>query len=112
MQVVNDEKMTYLPLPRFPSVRQDLTLKVGADQAFVDLMKGVDKALSANAPDDTLIKVVPLGVYQANDDKAHKNVSFRINVTGTNRTLTDQEVTHIVEAVVVTVREQFGAEPL
>lgn len=101
---------TYLPLSKFPSVRQDLTLKVSVDVPFVDLATAVDTALSTSLPDNSQAKLEPFGIYQSSDDTAHKNVTFRLTVTSTNRTLTDKEVNAMVAAAVTAVQAQYGAE--
>lgn len=100
----------YQPLLKFPTVRQDLTLKVASDQPFAAVEQLVDTELGANAPDDSHIALDPLGIYQADDDQAHKNISFRISVTGTNRTLTDKEVAKTVAAIARAAHQQLGAE--
>lgn len=100
----------YFPLSKYPTVWQDLTLKVKAEQRFVEVHDIVDKALGTNAPDDTHIRLENIGIYQANDDVAHKNVTFRVHITGQNRTLTDKEVTKTVEAIADEAKQKVGAE--
>jgi phenylalanyl-tRNA synthetase beta chain len=103
------DNTTYATLSRFPSVSQDLTIRVAVDMAFAELYKFVDTELGANAPDDTHIELKAVGVYQGKDDLAHKNVTFRIVITAENRTLTEQEVTKVVDAIAAAAHEQLGA---
>jgi phenylalanyl-tRNA synthetase beta chain len=112
MQAASAKNANYSPLSRFPTVRQDLTLKVSVDRAFSELNQCVGKALYANAPENSLLKLEPLGTYQAENDNTHKNISFRIMVTGTNRTLTDKEVAKLVDAVAAAAHEKLNAERL
>lgn len=101
---------SYSPLLKFPSVWQDVTLRVAAEQSFGELRMVVDKALGANAPEETAIKLYDVGIYQAKDDQAHKNVTFRVYITGLNRTLTDKEVGKTVEAIAAEAKQKLGAE--
>jgi phenylalanyl-tRNA synthetase beta chain len=101
---------SYVPLSKFPAVWQDLTLKVKADQPFDQLHELVDKALAANAFDDTTTQLDNIGVYQATDEATHKNVTFRIHITGFNRTLTDKEVNKVVDAIAAQAQQKLGAE--
>lgn len=102
----------YLPLRKFPTVWQDLTLKVASDQPFADVKELVDTELGTNAPDDSHITLESLGIYQSKDDTAHKNISFRISVTGQNRTLTDKVVGQTVAAIAAAANKQLGAEQI
>lgn len=100
----------YLPLSKFPTVRQDLTLKVASDKPFAQVETLVSKELAGNALADSKVMLQPLGIYQASADASHKNISFRISVTGQNRTLTDQEVAKTVSAIVAAAKAELGAE--
>ncbi len=100
----------YLPLPRFPTVWQDLTLKVTAEKSYAEVRGFVHRALEANAPHDTLIRLDDVGIYQAKGDQAHKNITFRVRITGQNRTLTDKEVSRVVEAIAGAAQKDLAAE--
>ncbi len=104
------QQSSYVPLSKFPSVWQDVTLRVKTEQPFNELAALVDTQLGAHAPNDTHIQLQPVGIYQAKDDVVHKNVTFRITITGLNRTLTDKEVAKTVEAIVAAAKDQLGAE--
>jgi phenylalanyl-tRNA synthetase beta chain len=110
LQAVTTDNTAYVPLSKFPSVRQDLTLKVAADLPFDKLYAVVDKARSATAPDDTHSKLETLGIYQAPEDQAHKNISFRITIAGLNRTLTDKEVATVLDNIAAEAQDSSGAE--
>ena len=101
---------SYLPLLRFPKVEQDITLKVQAKLSHQELYEFVDKELGANAPDNTHIRLETVDIYQKEDDTANKQVSFRVTITGTNRTLTDKEVNGVLEAIAVAAKTKLKAE--
>ena len=101
---------SYLPLPRFPKVVQDITLKVAADLSFAELYEFVDKETGANAIDETLIQLDPLDIFQRPDDREHKQVTFRFTTTSYARTLTDAEVAKILDNVAAAAKDKFNAE--
>ncbi len=102
----------YQPLSRFPSVHQDITLRVAQETAFADVSRVVDEALRTNAPDESLCSLESLSIYRSNDDDAHKNLTFRITVTPQDRTLTDKETSLVIAAIATAAHEQCGAEQL
>lgn len=112
LDAVNPKQPNYLTLLRFPSVKQDITLKVAADKSFTEVYSCTDKALGINAPDDSHIALEPIGIYQSPDDMAHKHYSFRVKITGLNRTLTDKEVTTVLDAIAAEAQTKLGAERL
>lgn len=102
--------VSYLTLPRFPSVRQDITLKVPAEMAHQELYDFVNKELGANAPDETHVRLEPIDIYQKDDDTAGKQITLRISITATNRTLTDKEVNLVLESIAAAAKTKYGAE--
>lgn len=110
IELLQSEKVMYNALSRFPTVWQDLTLKVASTIEFAKLQSCVDKALGANAPDETHVQLEGTGIYQSADDPDHKNITFRIRITGQNRTLTDQEVSKVVDAMAAAAQQDLGAE--
>ncbi len=100
--------LAYAPLSRFPGVKQDITLKVPAEHNYQQVEELLGKELSANAPKDTLSDLAPMGVYQK--EEGHKHFTFRVTVTGTNRTLTDKEVAGVLDAIAAVAKSKLHAE--
>jgi phenylalanyl-tRNA synthetase beta chain len=101
---------SYIPLERFPSVKQDMTLKVPAQLAYEQVETFIQKAYGAHALDNTLIYLEPIDIYQKTDDGDSKNITFRLTTTGTDRTLTDKEVNTMLEAIAQAAKTELGAE--
>jgi phenylalanyl-tRNA synthetase beta chain len=110
LDVVVPAKTTYLPLQRFPSVTQDLTLRVASSTLFGDVARLLATELRAQAPEHSQITLDSVGAYQSPDDTEHKNLTFRITITAKNRTLTESEVTKTVEALATAAQAQVGGE--
>lgn len=88
---------SYRPLSRFPSVSQDITLKVARDVAYADLETIVREVVSEQGS-EYVIDHEPLSVYQSESD-GDKAVSFRLIVANNERTLTDSDVSKIIDAI-------------
>ncbi len=96
----------YRPLPRYPSVVRDVTLLVGRDVAFAELVEAAD---SERIPDYAGAKLV--GTYEGQnipDDK--RSVTLRIEYRSAGGTLRDEAVEERHRALVDSLVEKFDAE--
>jgi phenylalanyl-tRNA synthetase beta chain len=100
----------YVPLFKFPGVKQDITLKVSVGLAYEELYGFIDKELAIQAPDNTNIRLEPIDIYQKAGDTKHKQITFRVTITDPRRTLTDKEVASVLDAVAASVKTKFKAE--
>ena len=100
----------YRPLSRFPSVKQDVTLKVSAKLPFDKLYNFVSEAYATAATDATYTQMDLVDIYQKPNEQDHKNVTFRLITTGKDRTLTDKEVNKILDAVAEVAKTELSAE--
>jgi phenylalanyl-tRNA synthetase beta chain len=101
---------SYVPLPRFPKVIQDITLRVPADVPYRQVYETVWSGLMSAQPVETLPTLSPLGVYRAKDDISYKNISFRLTISSYQKTMTDAEVSVMLDAAAKLAHDQFGAE--
>jgi len=103
----------YIPIPRFPKVTQDITLKVKADlpyQTLYDFVaKAVDEAVH-NIGGSSQRRLDERDIYQAPDDVAHKQVTFRLEIASYDRTLTDKEVNALLDSVAEAAKSDLDAE--
>lgn len=110
LQAGADAGNSYVPLPRFPKVTQDITLKVAANLPYQELYQFVWDELAKVQPEHTLPTLGPLDIYQREDDAEHKQVSFRLAIASFERTMTDTEVNNLLDTVAAAAKEKFGAE--
>lgn len=99
----------YQPLPRFPRVTQDMTLKVPADLSYQELFGFVWDELGKIQPENTLPELGPLDIFQKETDKKSKQITFRLNIASYERTLTDTEVNKLLDDVAAAAKVKFGA---
>ena len=99
----------YSPLPRFPKVTQDMTLKVPADLSYQELFDFVDAELAKARPKNTLSSLSPVDIFQREDNQKHKQVTLRLTIASYDRTLTDAEVNKLLDEAAVAAKTQLHA---
>lgn len=99
----------YLALPRFPKVAQDITLRVPADHSYRQVYDAIWKEL-ANREDNALVSLVPLDIYRREDDTGHKRITLRLTMASYEKTLTDSEVSGLLDTIVAAAKAQYGYE--
>jgi phenylalanyl-tRNA synthetase beta chain len=101
---------TYVPLPRFPKVEQDICLKVASDLPFQELADLVGKALHDARDPQTHAVVTPLDAFVREDDPSHKQITFRVSIAHYEKTMTDTEVSGLLDKVTEAAKAAFSAE--
>jgi phenylalanyl-tRNA synthetase beta chain len=99
----------YLPIPRFPKVEQDISLKVPAKLLYGELFDFVRATIESLKPAETLASLEPLDIYQREDDEAHKQVALRLSIASYERTMTAEEVNGLLNKVAEAAKDKFGA---
>ncbi len=100
----------YNPLPRFPKVSQDITLKVTATQPFLPLYQFVVDTSERLRPEKTISYLWVLDIYQREDDVEYKQITFRLEIASFEKTMTDKEVTTLLGLVANAAKDELGAE--
>jgi phenylalanyl-tRNA synthetase beta chain len=110
LEAQNDN--TYVPLPRFPKVEQDLSLRVPVSLGYGELASMITVELMELKPDETILGVKAVDIYQPENLKDNKHITIRITVVSYERTLKAEEVNGLLDKVAAVAGEQFGAERL
>ncbi|MDQ2976380.1 MAG: phenylalanine--tRNA ligase subunit beta [Acidobacteriota bacterium] len=106
--LLDSEKRTiqYRPLPRYPSVVRDLTLLLGRDVSFSELVQAID---SEHIVDYSRTKLV--GTYEGeNIPEGKRSVTLRIEYRSDERTLRDEEVEERHRQLIDSLVEKFSAK--
>ncbi|HEX5447967.1 MAG TPA: phenylalanine--tRNA ligase subunit beta [Candidatus Saccharimonadales bacterium] len=101
----------YRPLNRFPELEQDFCLRSSTGQNYqelTDFMVANLETLSAERGYQFRIK--PLDVFQKPNDKQHKQTTWRIVLSHPLRTLTNQEVNHLMDQLAAQAKKVLSAE--
>ena len=99
---------SYRPLSKFPSVWQDITLKAPNSVTYSDLYDLVNTELAASAPQESSTDLAGYDIFQKDD--SHRQTTFRVTITAADRTLTDKEVSQVLDNVAAQVKSKVGAE--
>ena len=97
---------SYTPLSRYPSVDRDICFQVDDDVLYADV---IDSTKAALRDVDIVSSVTPLDIYQA-DGATTKNITIRIRLTASDRTLTSEDAAGILAVVTRTVTTQTHAQ--
>ena len=103
-------KPSYVPLPRFPKVSQDITLKVPSSLSYQQVFDFVWSELGKIQPANTMPWLGPVDIYQRKDDPEHKQITLRLTIASYERTLTDAEVSKLLDAITDVASKELGAE--
>lgn len=112
LSALNAPKLPYEPLPKFPKIEQDISLKIPASVSFSELADLVAAEVENIKPADSRAMLSPIDIYQSDSDKDHKNITFRLWVSAFNRTLVAEEINGLLDQVAAKSKEKFGAERL
>lgn len=96
----------YQPLLKFPETEQDVCLKVASDVTYAELEAAVRTGF---VTDERLrVTVSPLDIYQREEEKTHKQITYRLTLQHHDRTLTTQEVNDMLDSMVQKVAATVG----
>ncbi len=95
---------SYSPLSKFPSVSQDITLKVAKDSQFGSIYSVIRDSFEVSS--DYTWRLVPLDIYENADAKHY---SFRLTIASHEKTLKTEEVNSMLNELAERVGAQTGA---
>lgn len=98
-----------MPLSKYPSLMQDVSLKVASEVAYGALYDTVRESLLKNS-DEIKTDISPVTIYQPENDRSTKTITLRIKATSFDRTLREDEVTSLVTTAAEAAKQQLGAE--
>ena len=96
----------YQPLSRYPSTSRDISLKVPAQINYASVHDCVKCVIDSHQ--DLQIVITPIAIYQPDGDSSTKTITLNIKFTSLERTLTDKDITPIIEGIVA-VAAELGA---
>jgi phenylalanyl-tRNA synthetase beta subunit len=96
----------YVPLSKYPSTHQDLTLQVDSETEYQSVKGCIESVLK-----DTKYQcqVEPLSIFQK-EGETTKNVSFRITLSHYERTLNTKEVNSLISKIAATASNKLKAK--
>ena len=100
----------YVRRSRFPGIAQDICLRVPVTVSYQQIHDFTWQNLQQGQPEATEIHLAPYDIYQRPDDSEFKQITFRFSISSHERTMTDGEVSSLLDTVASAAAEAFHAE--
>lgn len=106
--IINQEskERSGIKLSKFPSVSRDITFRVDETVPYAQIESEIKKAFETI--EDTVCTLKPTSIFQKPLSKT-KNISFHLDITNEQKTLTSQEISDIIEKITNSLKT-LGAE--
>ena len=104
-ELIKRNKVAFTELPKFPEVRRDLALLLDESVTYSDLQASAQKAAKK------LLKQVSLfDVYRGDKiPEGKKQYALSFVLQDVEKTLTDQDTERVMDKILSTFQNQFGA---
>ncbi len=99
LESLKEVGMQYQPLSRYPGTERDICFQVNRDSAYSDVVRPAEEILRTTG---LITAVRPLDIYQPEEGDT-KNITVRINLTSYEKTMTNDEVTAVIDKVIEAV---------
>jgi phenylalanyl-tRNA synthetase beta chain len=100
------EKLTYTPLPKFPSIQRDLAIVVDKEVVAGDVASTIKETGSA-----LLTSIQLFDVYEGDRiEEGKKSLAFALIYQDPEKTLTDEDVSKVHDRVVKELENKWSAE--
>lgn len=106
---VLDKGRSYRPIPRFPKVEQDICLRVSSDVTYERVEQLVTDAIVQNEPENATFTISPVDIYQRDISDDTKQVTVRLSISSYDRTMTDSEVSRLLDSVAKLALDEISA---
>jgi phenylalanyl-tRNA synthetase beta chain len=104
--LAGSQRIKYLPVPKYPQMRRDLSLLLNTSISFEQI-----KDLAQNLDRKLLQKVSLFDVYEGkNLEHAKKSYGVSFVFQHPDKTLTDQQVDKTMKRIIAELHEKLGAE--
>lgn len=101
----------YVPIAKFPSSTQDITLKVSNQTSYHALNQSIKNVLSdANLQNGFIWQLKSIDIYQKGNES--KNFTFRLVLSHPERTLVTTEVSQVISAVASKTSQELDAKQI
>ena len=102
-----DDKSAYKPLSKYPSVTQDVSIRVSPEKTYAQLYDLLTQGILAEH--HLTIAMTPIGIYRPKDLET-QTYTFRFVVSHDEHTLTDADVQKLIADLVAPLERQLDAE--
>ena len=107
IDLVQTTSKEYTSLSRFPSISQDISLKVDSSVNYEQVYNVVRGAIKND--NGIRVAVTPRSIYKDEKTASEKTFTFRVVCTHNDRTLTEQDASSIVEVIANAAKTSLNA---
>ena len=100
--------LNYRPLPKFPKVEQDISLKVASNITYYELFECIKTALDSKKPTGSVVNLFPLDIYQS-EDCEYKHMTWRLQICSYVDTLKNEYVNDLLDEIADRALQKFKA---
>jgi phenylalanyl-tRNA synthetase beta chain len=104
-EVVKNVDSSYTPISRYPGSERDICFQVSKNTSYDQVFSALEAGLQ-NIDIETNLS--PIDIYQP-DDAETKNITIRLRLASHSHTLTGDEVSSVIEALILSVAEKTDA---
>lgn len=110
LKAVQVASSSYETPGKYPSVSQDITLKVPVSAHYADLKDTLNTALDKLKPEHSTTTLTLSDIYQKEESDEYKNVTFRLQIASNTHTLQDEVVNTLLDEIAAHTKESLKAE--
>ncbi|MEI9914248.1 MAG: phenylalanine--tRNA ligase beta subunit-related protein [Candidatus Saccharibacteria bacterium] len=99
----------YKQISRFPSVKQDITLKVAGESNYSAIYSYLVEQLSGLAAKTSSYSLTPTSIFSPEGSDGSRNYTFHLVIADDERTLKDQEVNELLDKLAALAKDKLGA---
>lgn len=92
----------YRPLSRYPGTERDICFQVKQSVQYGEIVKSAEQFLNETG---LIVTVSPLDIYQPEEGDT-KNITIRVGLVSYEKTMTNEEVTAVIDGLITTVTER------
>lgn len=107
---VLDKGRSYQALSRFPKIEQDICLRVSQDVTYYQLEDLLTESIVAHKPAHSTFSLSPVDIYKRSDSDDTRQITMRLTISSYERTLTDGEITQLLDTTAVVAAAKLGAQ--
>jgi len=100
----------YQQLSKYPSISQDISLKLPADLTYTDVVQCIDASIPTSK--HVRYQVIPIDMYQPEKDASSKHMAFRVTAVSDRKTMTDAELSAVLDTIAMQANTELSAERL
>ncbi len=105
----HSKEMNYSKISNFPFLEQDVCFKLPVNVTYLELYSLLEVELS-KLDQNFHVLLTPLDIFQKDDDKANKQITYRLHISSYEKTLKTSEINELIISLGVVARDRFGAE--